>query len=144
MAEPIAEVGWLAGLCGRIGTAWQKQGMIWSYCDVVTDSVFDLNLSAPEDVLVGTPVPAGEVWVLSVISGFVNSATCTIMYIGIVVDGVEIFLRTLKPPDTGLWYPVLGQYVLKEGDYVKLWLYGLTALDDAYLKAAGYKMRLDL
>ena len=144
MSEPIARVGYLAGICQYTGSAWVKSNLLWGYNDVVSEAVDDLNLAAGTNSVVGATVPAGEVWIVSTITGVVVSATASILNLFITVGGIDIIIKAVTPPTSGAVYLETGQFVLKAGDKVFIRVFTATAGDDAYLRYAGYKMRLDL
>lgn len=144
MGEPIATVGYLAGLCGRIAGVWRKQPLIWGFSDSVSQTIIDLNLAVDEDTVVTVPVEEGEVHVVSAISFRVDSATCDRAELLIVVKGVALLVYSISPPVTFTWYLKTGEFVLTEDDYIALTMTDLTAGDDAYLRYAGYRMDVDL
>ena len=144
MAEPIAEVGYLAGLCGHTGTDWQKLQMLWGYYDTISEAVVDTELVAGTNILYGTAVPVGEVWVVTTVAGRYDGAVATALYTGCTVGGVAVNTVSAVPPTSAVWYPAIGQFVLKEGDKAHCFILDAAAGDDGYLRYCGYKMRLDL
>lgn len=188
MSEPVAEVGYLAGLCGHdgtewlkvkvdsngylrvigagvagaievtqdtpadlltgihgyTGTAWQKQHLLWGYYDTVSEAVVDLNLVAGTNLLYGTAVPAGEIWIVTTVVGRYDGAVATVLYAGCTVDGVAVSAVSAVPPTSEVWYPGVGQFILREGDKVYCFIYDAAAGDDGFLRYSGYKMKLDM
>lgn len=130
------------GLWGWDGSAWRKLPLLWGFGGVVEEKVQDTGLDAGDNNLGGAAVPAGEIWV-------VTSASC--LYVGTAPDKMRIYavgLASALPllEETSVVSDVFcswsGTAVLQEDDYVRLWVKGATAGDDAYLYYAGYKMKI--
>ena len=144
MGEEIAEIGYLAGICQYDGTGWRKSNLLFGYNDTVAESVVDTNLGAGVQSLLGTVVPAGEVWVITAVSVRIDSASATSLYGLAVINSVEVPFISAVPPSSATWYVACCQVVLKEGDRMKWIATGITAGDDGYLRYSGYKMKLDM
>lgn len=144
MAEAIATVGGLAGVCGHDGTNWQKLGLVWAYNDVVSEIVTDNDLAAGTNHLDGTTVPAGEVWVITAICGYYKGSSATGLLLKATAGGEALNLRTEYPPTTQQWYVITGNFVLKEDDFVRVTIEGATSGDDGQLRYGGYKMKLSM
>ena len=144
MGEAIAEVGYLAGLCGHTGEDWRKLQMLWGYYDTVAELLLNDDLAAGYNSLLGAVVPAGEVWRITAASiRYVGTVPDSIM-VGAVIDPTTVFVIAQESPVSNLWYPALLDLVLKEGDRMSFVVFGATATDDLYGRYAGYKMRLNL
>ena len=144
MAEPIAGVGYLAGLCGHTGTAWQKQGMLWGYHDQ-----WDENLGGISDVAnykKGTSaIPANEVWVLQGISVRNNTRTITNCTVYLMLStGALVVMGDLRPAPRYQPCFATGQFVMRTGDVAWVEATGGGSGDDIQAGVVGYKMRLDL
>ena len=144
MGEAIAEVGYLAGLCGHTGTAWQKQGILWGYNDTVSEEVENTNLAAGYNQLLGTLVPSGEVWVITGASIRYTGTSPTSIVLAAFIGAVGIVYVVQATPTSGLWYPCVITAILKGDDQMRAEVFGATATDDFVMRYAGYKMRLDL
>jgi len=126
------------------GTTWRKASLGWGYYDIVSEAVSDTNLPAGASALSGPAVPAGEVWVISCVGAYVNSATITSILLQTIVDSVGVPLLYQTAPVSFQWYVQTGQFILKEGDTVRVYISGATLGDDAYLRYGGYKMKVNL
>ena len=144
MGEAIAEVGYLAGLCGHTGTGWQKLQMLWGFYDVVSEAIDDFALGAGAVSKFSQVVPADEVWVISTVSHSIVSTTITSILGSIHVNGIYSHIDSVVPPTSAQWYFVTGQYILGPGDRLRWIISNCTAGDTFQARYAGYKMRLDL
>ena len=144
MAEPIAGVGYLAGLCGHTGTAWQKLQMLWGYYDRWYE---DLSFTITAEITNknSTPVPSGYVYVAQVIQVRDKTRDGTTHQITLLTsDADEAIIAFATGVDKYVPTVWNGGIPLKKGDYVNV---GIAAgLVDDVIQAAvwGYKMRLDL
>ena len=144
MSEPIAGVGYLAGLCGYTGTAWQKQHLLWGYYDVISEALEDKELDAGVNILPSSTVPAGEIWVVQAVSSYFLSATIDYLSLAASVNGVIVPIIDSHTPATDTWYFWSGCVTLKKDDFLRAYVETATALDDLFFRYCGYKMRLDL
>ena len=144
MSEPIARVGYLAGLCGYTGADWQKLQMLWGYYDRWAELVSNLDAATGENNLNSAAVLAGYVHVLLAAWGQDNTSDPGVVDIR-VWDGTQYHALAYETPG-GIAIPALwaGMAVLKEGDKANVRLRGCTLHDDLYAGFIGYKMRLDL
>lgn len=144
MVVPIAEVGYLAGGCHFDGTDWFRNNMPWGFYATVAEAKTDTSLDAGTNTLSGTEVPPNEVWRITVIIGRFVSATISSLYLGVVIDGIIIYILHDTDPVTNLYYPRGVNIAMGPGDNVLMTVGGATALDDAYLRYCGVRMRTDL
>lgn len=130
------------GLWGWDGSQWRKLGLLWGFGGVVEEALSNTDLASGVNYLNGTPVPAGEVWVVQNVSMEYDGTAPT--RVGITVVGLADHLTVLDVSDPAAyrWHPWNGVVVLQEGDYMQGFVSGATAGDDLYFRYAGYKMRL--
>ena len=144
MGEPIAEVGYLAGLCGYIGTAWQKLPMLFGYTAIWDENLGGIATGATYYKDTST-IPAGELWVLQAISArnLTRDPSSVFLRVGRASGSVVGLIYTVTP---GAGVPVLatGEWVLRAGDVARVYLSGCQADDVIEAGIIGYKMRLDL
>ena len=144
MGEPIAEVGYLAGLCGHTGTGWRKLQMLWGYYDRWYEDL-SFTMTAAADSKNSTPVPEGYVYVAQAIqvrNMTRDGTTHQITLLTGTADQAIIAFATLMAKEVPtVWN---GGVPLKKDDYVNVGV-ALGAVDDVVQAAVwGYKMRLDL
>lgn len=128
------------GVWGYDGTRWRKLALLWGYTDRYAERVSDLNADAGQNSLDGTVVPAGEVWMVEVISA--QNATTSISAIILQVTDGSAYAEMARnnSPASGNnvnWY---GRVTMKEGDKVHIIFDGCISGDDLYLDVWGYKM----
>lgn len=113
---------------------------IFSFEDVVRDSVADEALPAGDKWLYSTAVPEGKVWKITV---------GTVLYVGATATRVQLFtigpadivcLLDQDTPASGKWYTWNGEQYLAAGDYLGCKIFGATLNDDLYLRCAGVVM----
>ena len=144
MGEPIAEVGYLAGLCGYIGTAWQKNSLIWGFSEIWEEDLGGDAMGATYEKA-SAPVPEGEVWVLQCVAcrNRTRDPTDIILYVDR-ADGSRVALVYQAAP--GLNVPVIrtGTFALGKGATVEVYLSGCQVDDLIEAGLIGYKMKLNL
>lgn len=129
---------------GYDGATWRKNALLWGYSDRYAERVSNLNADAGGNILASTVVPAGEVWVIEVISAqdATNNPTSVILQ---VTDGSAYpEMARNNSPTSGNntnWY---GRVTLKESDKVSVTINGCTAGDDLYMEVWGFKMKVAL
>lgn len=126
------------------GAAWRKSNLLWGYNGLVAEAVDDEDLGADTQYLNGTTVPAGEIWVLSTVTGAVASGTAVNLFFTIISNGVTMHVFSDPSPTSGQWYVSTGQFVLGYQDYVQLQIQSCTAGDVARMRYGGYKMKLNM
>ena len=144
MAEPIAEVGYLAGLCGYTGTAWQKLGMVWGFGSQYVEVLEVESTGEATTFIVGSTVDPGEVWVVTglVIYHADPVARLTVLAAEVTPGTLNIDAdATLAQRVRMVWS---GMLVLTEGDYISSWVTALASGVKAYLSIFGYKMKLNM
>ena len=144
MGEPIAEVGYLAGLCGHTGTAWQKLGMLWGYYDRWQEDLSETKVGAGNYTKLSTAVPAGYVYILEAAVARNATRAAGPASVQMLVAGTGIPLVWVA--SIVQFEPVLfsRRVTLKEGDQIRLVIAACQDLDEIEAFVHGYKMRLDL
>ena len=137
-----AEAFFKDGNWGWDGTVWRKLPMVWGYSEHYAERKLNLNAAAGTNVLNGSVVPAGEVWVLEICGAFdVNTAPSRMIFT--VTDGVTFapFYRDDTPVVyvTSSW---TGRIALTEGCYVQVVFFDCVLNDDLYVDLWGYKMKV--
>ena len=113
----------------------------FGYNDRYAEEVSNLNAAAGWNDLLGTAVPAGEVWVVTAIAGVNSNRACTIQ-IGARGGAIDVYAISTTSAGALLWVAAAPQLILKEGDKIVGSFGGCTAGDDIYLRASGYKMKV--
>ena len=128
--------GWISG-------AWQKQAMPFGFSDRVAEVVTDINTGAGADSVQTTPVPAGEYHVITHLEMYALSATCdnliAYQYAGAVTPPI---FGQVNPVSSQI-YDRQGWWVLKPGDYIKVYGFTLTAGDDLQVGLSGFRVDVD-
>ena len=113
----------------------------FGYNNRYAEEVSNLNAAAGWNDLLGTAVPAGEVWVVTAIAGVNSNRACTIQ-IGARGGTIDVYAISTTSAGALLWVAAAPQLILKEGDKIVGSFGGCTAGDDIYLRASGYKMKV--
>ena len=131
----VANYGW-------DGAAWRKLPLIWGYSDRYAETVSNLSAVAGVNILLGTVVPPGQVWVVQSIAASDNTSvagTLTLEVFGAAVEGMVKYDAALVAGAQTVW---TGNIVMLENDRVRAVFTGCTLNDDLYLRTWGYKMRI--
>ena len=142
MGEPIAEVGYLAGVCFFDGTDWVKSNLLCGYNDRWFESVSDLSADAGDNTLSTVAVPPGYLYVLQAISAQNNITDPSSIHLHVGDGATAVTVRYQATPGIALPVVWTGKIVLKEGDVADALLRGCTAGDDIFAFFWGYKMKL--
>lgn len=128
---------------GYIAAAWQKQPLQLGFSDTISGQVYDVDAPAGTNSLNSTTVPAGEIWVINVISIVDLDNAPSLMQIGVTVGGISPYLITVTTPVAGLWEVWKGSVVLAEGDRIFSNLFAVTLNDSIALRYAGIRIDVD-
>ena len=113
---------------------------IWAFGGVVEESPQNGDAAAGAVTVSGTAVPAGEIWVITHVTGrdITHAATTQ----SIVCAGLATFLTLAEVAAlaAGLWLIWDGWVVLQAGDQVTISFTGVTLHDVLQLRYCGYKM----
>jgi len=115
--------------------------LIFGYYDRYAAQGSDLNPGAGPLTKTLPAVPAGEIWVVQMISASNQSRACTMM-LGANLGGIDVWAYRFVGGAAGDWAVWSGQIVLKQDDYIEVYFANNQAGDDLYWRAAGYKMKL--
>jgi len=134
--------GSLTKIMGWDGSEWQKLGLLFGYNDTYKDYGSNLNLSAGDQDIVLSTVPAGEIWIVTHVGAYMSSTSINIMEIILHTSAHDYVLYSYKPPTSDKWHTESCKVYLNEGNYIKNRLYNCSAGDDGYIYALGYKMKI--
>jgi len=129
---------------GYIGSAWQKQGMIWSYADSYIDRQIAANVAAGDVYLSFTIVPEGEVWVITSFTTYSEQGNTTLLYMSFFTATTDYLIKVVNAPEAYVTYSMDGVLILKEGDRLRVRYEDASVGDDFAAFAVGYKMKLDM
>ena len=144
MSEPIARVGYLAGLCQYTGSGWVKSNLLWGYNAQYVEVLSVESTGEVGTFIVGDTVDPGEIWIVTglVIYHEDPVARSTILAAEVTPGTLNIDAdATLAQRVRMVWS---GMLVLVEGDYINSWIVDLASGVKAYLSIFGYKMKLDM
>ena len=130
------------GLWGWNGTQWRKLNLLFGYSGPYSEMKSNTNVPAGTFSLAGSTVPAGEIWVVYGMSGYVGSTSCNIIQFGFWNGDTGIICCHIKSPASYQVYDYQGTIVLAAGYYSFLKMYNATEGDDASLFVWGYKMKV--
>lgn len=133
----------LVGEHGWIGGAWQKNPLLMGYSDVVAENFGVASLTVATGVIYATPVPAGEVHVITTFSARnLTSSGCTFMLWAEVGPGTPAYARkaAIAVYDVILF---TGMIVLKEGDRLYVTYASAQIGDNIVCYSGGWKFDID-
>jgi len=130
------------GLWGFDGTRWQKLPMVWGFSASYAEEKKNVNMPAGNSNVIGSVVPAGEVWRITGASVMFVSASCTKVKLVYNATPAEVIVQNVIGMVSGLCYPVDVDITAVEGEYVFARFHGMTLADDAFLHLWGYKMAI--
>ena len=128
------------GNWGWDGTRWRKLNLVFGYYDTTAELLSNLNADSGQNLLTGTVVPAGYVYVIQAAHAFDNTTDITQIIITAVVSGIAVYMVLENPAGIGIPVVWVGQITLKAGDRMRASFYSCTAGDDIYFAYCGYKM----
>ncbi len=138
LAKTIVGAG--SNLIGRVDA--RDGDKIWSFKETIAHNLSDTSLTAGENNLQTPAVPAGEVHVITTASIYYSGTTPNNLRIQAIVDGVYVYLLFENSPTVQVFYPVLGQVYIAEGDKIQFQVFGATVGDDLLGRCAGYIMTI--
>jgi len=120
----------------------QMFNLIWGYNGQYLERVEVANATAGKNVLLGTEVPPGELWVVTGLVARDESNVVTSGAVG-VYDGSE-YVHAGYTADPARRVPITysGLLPMVEGDKASATFWGCTLNDDLDLWIVGYKMKL--
>ena len=141
MGEPIAEVGYLAGVCGHDGTDWQKLNLIPSYHSQYFES-FGGSVSGTTETFDATAVGEGYVIWLQCIEARNNSVSGCDIFLIINIGGMQMIVAAEDGVTISIPVVWNGGIPMKKDDYVQV--YVKDAVDGNVIEcmAVGYKQQI--
>jgi hypothetical protein len=112
------------------------------YKEILEESVGDASLSAGDNTLNGSVVPAGEIWLVTLVYMDVISTDVTKTQIRVSGLASLQHLYTFPTPLNDTWMGGVTNALLQEGDKMQLFIEGAAAGDDGYLRYSGWKAEL--
>ena len=133
---PIAQKGW-------IGAAWRKNPLLLGYSGDKSEEISDLSASAGTNILTSTSVPAGELWVVEVISGRNKNSAPSQALLQVVVNSVVVILADKETIAANEYITWSGTITLSQGDTIRAVFFGCTLNDDIYLNYHARRVDID-
>lgn len=130
------------GVWGHDGSVWRKLALLWGYTDHWSENLGATKEGDGTYTKTSTAVPAGYVYVVSVISLVNGSGSRGQVNISVVVSGVTVFLHVKVTPAVNIPELFSGNLVLGEGDYVEAKQYSCLNNDVILAGVVGYKMKV--
>jgi len=130
------------GVMGWDGSAWRKLAVLWGYSDRYAEQESQDNVDAGNVTLTFSTVPAGEVWVVSLMSAMAAQDNPAGVNFFANCDGTTHRLEYLAYPTAYLVVSLQTTIVLKEDDYLEVRFDSCSANDDVEAYAMGYKMKI--
>lgn len=115
---------------------------IWGYHDAYEEHEEDLLSSPGAVTLTFSTVPAGETWRLKHITA--HNGVSGGIYTNMHIDN-DSYAQTLQTDGPlGAWVNAIwhGDFVMHEGDYLKVVFYSVQQDDNCFATASGYKMSI--
>ena len=137
-----AEAFFKDGVWGWTGSAWVKLPILFGYSAPYLETVEDLNADAGDNVLVGSTVPAGEVWVVTSVQLFDEDNDITRIDFHIVLNGDEHHIRCNTTVKKQSGVDLQGFWPMPAGAHGEALFEGVTVGDDLYFTLIGYKMAI--
>jgi hypothetical protein len=114
-----------------------------SYSDILHIMVGSINLVAGTNLFLTAAVPAHKIHVYNNLSvRYVGTVANVYLEVSILSAAVYYNLYVQTPPVSNVSYDRQGEWVLKEGDQLALFVYVATLNDDCFLWATGYTVDL--
>jgi len=107
----------------------------------IYEVVGDTTLAAGTNNILGTPVPVGEIWIITHINMHYTGTITNVILVAIaILGGTEIQLIRQSPVVNNNGYRSECNIVLAEGDYIQARCTSATVNDDMILYYCGYKL----
>ena len=128
---------------GYDGSQWRALAMLWGYSDRYAEKEESEDASAGANYLVFSTVPSGEVWVVTNIA--TRDRDNAPSEVGLqLYDGTDAFVLASEPsPVANTWHAWSINVVLKAGDKIRAYYFGVTLDDHIEAQVVGYKMTID-
>ena len=135
MAESVIVYGWT-------GSEYARVPMLWGYGGQYAEHEQDLNTGPADETLTFSTVPAGEVWVITLFTGFCDTANPEVVSLRAVIGGTTHYLAMVADITANLMVVMQGEIILVEDDYLCAVFEGCGLNDKIYADAVGYKMSI--
>jgi hypothetical protein len=136
----MAEIALLHGL---IDNEWQKSPLPFGASDTVGRDVNTSSAPSANYTVSDTPVPAGEVWVITNLSTIILGTAPAILRAWVVLNGVDTVIFGLTPPVVSTYYDRQGWWVMFPGDYLKIEQIAGTIGNAFFLYGTGFLYETD-
>ena len=117
--------------------------MLFGFSAGVYDKADNTNLSAGDQTIAMTTVPAGEIWVITNLAFEYTGTPPTDCTMRLSSGGVAHDIFNVLTPASGQWYDRQGWWFLSSGTFVACRVVGATAFDDLRLRATGFSIDID-
>jgi hypothetical protein len=128
---------------GWIGGDWQKAPLPFGYSGDWSEQVNGTGTGGA-DTLLGTQVPAGEIWIVQAIAA-VNASAVTTSTVSIyaTVNGVNVILNQVATPAAGSYVLWSGAIVLSENDRISALFSNTTGANNIQLRYHAVRVDID-
>lgn len=127
---------------GWDGSQFVPMAALWGYSGQYAEHEQNLNTLARDETLTFSVVPAGEVWVITLFSGWANSATPEVVSLRAVIGGTTHYLAQMADMTADAMLVMQGRVVLTEDDYLLAMFEGCGLAIHIHADALGYKMNV--
>ena len=128
------------GNWGFDGSQWRKLGLLWGYTDRWLEQVVIADAAAGDNFLDATAIPAGYVYVASVIAGVDTTSNPAEILFGIKIGGAYYYMKRVPLPGVNVYGEWSGAGIFKAGDKPTVVMTGCTLHDVLVANYWGYKM----
>ncbi len=129
---------------GNVRLQVRGEDQLFSYDDVVYETLSNLNAAAGVNSLVSTTPLAGQVHVITSICAHNVDTACTRISVGRLRAAVYYAMENVLPTapyDMATWS---GWLPIENGDQIFAWFDGCALNDDIYLDINGFRMTLEV
>jgi len=129
-----------SNLIGRVDA--REGDKIFSYHDQLFEKIFTLDAILGTNSLLGSVVPAGEIWNVTQVSFWNNSGSGNYAFVKAIFGADTLYVYSV--PTYVIYIPQASpcDIYLKEGDKMSCDILNCSVGDDIYFTYAGYKMQI--
>ena len=127
---------------GWVNGGWKKDPIQFGFSGVATQAFSNTNLSAGNNSIDGSAVPAGEIWIITNVV-LIYFGTVTRIFARSKIGGSYFTIFAEETPVTGKRYDRSGWWVFDSGDCINMATEGATVGDDIYLEMIGFRVDID-
>lgn len=128
------------GQWGWDGSRWRKLALIWGFTDRLAENLGGTKSGDGTYSLYSTSVPAGEVHVVEKVSLFNDTTAPAAVAVAVKDGSTEWHVYRNSSPAKSIPDLVAGPFTLKEGDQIRIILWGCLNSDVIKAVVWGYKM----